>query len=57
MARHCKNQGKVAEERRLEYRGRRIEGINEHLDNLKRVECYDRCLLESAWTWTKGMMT
>ena len=19
--------------------------------------CYDRCLLESAWTWAKGMMT
>jgi len=28
----------VAEGRRLEYRGERIEGINEHLDNLKGVE-------------------
>ena len=41
MARHCKNRGqrgKVAEGRRLEYEGGRIEGINEHLDNLKGVE-------------------
>jgi len=41
MARHCRNQGqrgRVAEERRLEYRGGRIEGINKHLDNLKGVE-------------------
>jgi len=41
MAHHCRNQGqrgRVAEERRLEYRGGRIEGINEHLDNLKGVE-------------------
>ena len=41
MARHCRNQGqreKVAEERRLEYGGGRIEGINEYLDNLKGVE-------------------
>jgi len=41
MARHCRNRGqrgRVAEERRLEYRGGRIEGINEHLDNLKGVE-------------------
>ena len=41
MARHCRNQGqrgRVAEGRRLEYRGGRIERINEHLDNLKGVE-------------------
>ena len=41
MARHCRNReqkGRVAEGRRLEYRGGRIEGINEHLDNLKGVE-------------------
>ena len=24
---------------------------------LVEVECYDRCLLETAWTWVKGMMT
>ena len=24
---------------------------------LGEVECYDRCLLETAWTWVKGMMT
>jgi len=28
----------VAERRRLEYGGGRIEGINEHFDNLKEVE-------------------
>jgi len=41
MARHCRNRGqrgRVAEERRLEYGGGRIERINEHLDNLKGVE-------------------
>ena len=41
MACHCRNRGqrgRVAEGRRLEYRGRRIEEINEHLDNLKGVE-------------------
>ena len=41
MARHCRNRsqkGRVAEGRRLEYRGGRIEGINEHLDNLKGME-------------------
>ena len=41
MAHHCRNWGqreKVAEGRRLEYGGGRIEGINEHLDNLKGVE-------------------
>ena len=40
MARHCRNRGqrgRVVEGRRLEYGGR-IEGINEHLDNLKGVE-------------------
>ena len=41
MAHHCKNRGmrgRVAENRRLEYGGGRIEGINEQLDNLKGVE-------------------
>jgi len=41
MARHCRNRwqkGRVAEERRLEYGEGRIEGINEHSDNLKGVE-------------------
>ena len=41
MARHCRNRGmrgRVAENRRLEYGGGRIEGINEQLDNLKGVE-------------------
>ena len=40
IACHCRNQGqreRVAKERRLEYGGGRIEGINEHLDNLKGV--------------------
>jgi len=41
MACHCRNwgqRGRVAEERRLEYGGGRIERINVHLDNLKEVE-------------------
>jgi len=41
MACYCRNQGqrsKVVKKRRLEYKGGRIEGINEHLDNLKEVE-------------------
>jgi len=41
MARHYRNRGqkgRVAERRRLEYGRERIEGINEYLDNLKRVE-------------------
>ena len=41
IAHHCRNRDqreRVAEERRLEYGGGRIEGINEHLDNLKGVE-------------------
>jgi len=41
MARHCRNwgqRGRVAEGRRLEYGGGRIEGINKHLNNLKGVE-------------------
>jgi len=41
MAYHCRNwgqRGRVAERRRLEYRRGRIEGINEHLDNLKGVK-------------------
>jgi len=41
MAHHCRNRGqreRVAEGRRLEYGGGRIERINEHLDNLKGME-------------------
>jgi len=41
MTCHCRNRGqrgRVAEGRRLEYRGGRIEEINKHLDNLKGVE-------------------
>jgi len=41
MAHYCRNweqRGRVAENRRLEYRGERIEGIHEQLDNLKGVE-------------------
>ena len=41
MAHYCRNQsqrGSVVEGRRLEYGGGRIEGINEHLDNLKGVK-------------------
>ena len=41
MARHYRNQGqrgRVAENRRLEYRGGRIKGINEYLNHLKEVE-------------------
>ena len=41
MARHCRNRGmrgRVAKNRRLEYGGGRIEGINKQLDNLKGVE-------------------
>ena len=41
MACHYRNRwqrGRVAEGRRLEYRGERIERINKHLDNLKGVE-------------------
>ena len=41
MAHHCRNmgqRGRVSEERRLEYGGGRIEGINEQLNNLKGVE-------------------
>jgi len=41
MACHCRNwdqRRRVAEGRRLEYRGGRIEGINEYLNNLKGVE-------------------
>ena len=41
MARHCRNQGqreRVAEERRLEYVGGRIEGNYEQLNNLKEIE-------------------
>ena len=41
MAHHCRNRGqrgRVAEERRLEYGGGRIEGINEYSDNLKGME-------------------
>jgi len=40
MARHCRNRGRgrLMEERRIEYRGGRIEEINDHRDNLKGVE-------------------
>ena len=41
MTYHCRNKWqreRVAEGRRLEYGGGRIEGINKHLDNLKGVE-------------------
>jgi len=41
MAHHCRNREqkeRVAEERRLEYGGGRIKGINVYLDNLKGVE-------------------
>ena len=41
MAHHCRNRGqrgRVAEGRRLESGGGRIEGINEQSDNLKEVE-------------------
>jgi len=41
MARHCRNRGqrgRVAKERRLEYRRGGIEGNFEHSDNLKGVE-------------------
>ena len=41
IAHHCRNQwqrGRVAKRRRLEYEGRKIKGINEHLDHLKGVE-------------------
>ena len=40
MARHCRNRGrgKLMERRRVEYRGGRIEEINDHRDNLKGVE-------------------
>jgi len=40
MAHHCKNRrrGKPMEGRKVEYRGGRIEEINEHSNNLKGVE-------------------
>jgi len=41
MAHNCRNQGqreRVAEVRRVEYGGRRIEGIYEQSSNLKKVE-------------------
>jgi len=41
MAHHCRNwgqRGRVAEGRRVEYGGRRIEGTYEQLSNLKEVE-------------------
>ena len=40
MARHCRNRGrgKLMERRRVEYRGGRIEEINNYRDNLKGVE-------------------
>ena len=39
MVCHCRNwEGRVAENRRLEYRGGRIEGNMNNLNNLKGVE-------------------
>ena len=40
MAHHCRNRkrGRAMEGRRVEYRGERIEKINEHSNNLKEVE-------------------
>ena len=40
MARHCRNRerGRLIDGRRVEYRGERIEEINEHLNNLKEEE-------------------
>ena len=41
MACHCRNWGqreRVVKERKLEYGGGRIEGINKYLDNLKGVK-------------------
>jgi len=41
IAHYCRNRGqrgRVAEGRRLEYRGGRIKGINKHSDNLKGME-------------------
>jgi len=41
MACHCRNwgqRGRVVKERKLEYGGGRIEGINKYLDNLKGVK-------------------
>ena len=35
---HCRNRGRVMQERRVEYGGGRIEEINDHRDNLKGVE-------------------
>ena len=39
MACYCRNRGRrVVGNRRLEYEGGRVKGINEHLDHLKGVE-------------------
>ena len=38
MAYYCKNRVCMMQERRVEYGGERIEEINDHRDNLKRVE-------------------
>ena len=38
MACHCRNKGRVMQERRVEYGGGRIEEVNDHRDNLKGVE-------------------
>jgi len=38
MAHHCRNRGRVMQERRVEYGGGRIKEINDHRDNLKEVE-------------------
>ena len=33
------------------------QAIEEAISTLRRWYCYDQCLLETAWTWAKGMMT
>jgi len=38
MACHCRNKGRVMQEKRVEYSGGRIEEVNDHRDNLKGVE-------------------
>ena len=38
MACHCRNRGRVMQERRVEYGGGRIEEINDYKDSLKEVE-------------------
>ena len=38
MTHHCRNRGRVMQERRVECEGGRIEEINDHRNNLKGVE-------------------